>query len=213
MALISDYASLTQAIQDFTHRTDIAPYTDYFIQAAQEVIANDIFDRNQGNGLRLQEASYSQVIANGVTTVPTDWLSPKSFQAVGTDGSLQPLIFVDPTALYEMYPMREADNLPKYIARDGSNFQFGPYPDSTYTIQGTYYQAATLLTAQATTNWMVTSCPTILHAQCMVRAAAFLKDQQMAQGWAQLYDVLLQGLIDRDKAERWAGATMAMQVA
>ena len=68
-ATISTYATLTQAIGDFAHRTDLItgtpPYSDYFIQAAQEQFEKDILDFNFGVGIALQEFSYSPTLITG----------------------------------------------------------------------------------------------------------------------------------------------------
>jgi hypothetical protein len=95
----------------------------------------------------------------------------------------------------------------------GDVFVFGPYPDSDYQIQGTYYASAPLLSyGGATTNWMVQYAPMTLLAYCMVAAAQFLKDAEMLQTWQPQAQVGCKGLVDKDKAERWAASTMAVDV-
>lgn len=94
-----------------------------------------------------------------------------------------------------------------------SQFVFGPYPDSSYTLYGTYYASAPLLSGTQTTNWMVLNVPSLLLAACMVQAATFLKDLQMLQMWQADYGIHLAGLINADKAERWAASTMSIDVA
>lgn len=94
----------------------------------------------------------------------------------------------------------------------GSVFNFGPYPDSAYNIQGTYYQKATALSVANTTNWMVTNAPLLLHSACMVECAKFLLDDAMLGRWQSVYESSLASLILADKAERWAASTMAVEV-
>ena len=95
----------------------------------------------------------------------------------------------------------------------GNFFAFGPYPDSAYPVQGTYYQQAPMLSITVPTNWIVTNYPFCLHAACMVEVAKFVLDDEMLSKWASLYKPRLQSLIDSDKAERWAGATMQIETA
>lgn len=285
-ATIVDYATLTQAILDFTHRSDLASYTDYFIQQAQESINKDIFSENMGNGIKYMETSYAPfAIAGGVAAVPSDWLAPKAFQVVDSAGDVFDLEFQHPTWIYNQYPVRQAQALPAFIARDvapnssvtgsisgttltvsavasgtvavgqpytgtgvstntivtaegtgtggtgtytvnnsqtvasetltggGSVFIFGPYPDSAYTIQGTYYSKAALLSGTQATNWMVLNCPTLLHAACMMKAMLFTRDVDGLQLWGSIYQGELNDLINEDKAERWAAATMQIKAA
>lgn len=94
-----------------------------------------------------------------------------------------------------------------------SQFVFGPYPNSSYTLQGTYYAKAPLLSSATTTNWMVVNAPDLLLAACMTQAAKFLKDQSMLQLWQPDYQAQLLSLVNADKAERWAATTLEIDVA
>lgn len=213
MALIVDYASLGQAIVDFAHRADIASYQDYFIQAAQENLAKDLIRANMGNGVRFMEETLTPVaITAGTIPVPGDWIAPKTFQVTDGQGSVSTLDFKDSDWLYAAYPIREPSGEPQYIARDGANFVFGPYPDDGYTITGTYYGSAPLLSTN-TTNWMVTTCPFLLHAYCMIEAGKFLKDPDMVSGWSTVASDKLDSLVNQDKAERYGSGTLAIQAA
>lgn len=213
MPVITDYATLKQAIVDFTHRTDLAAFADYFIQGAQEMINSDVFDKNEGNGIRAMEGPFTGTITgSGNVGVPSDWLAPKDIQVVVGGGQISTLGFKSASWIYDAYPMRAPAGPPAYMARDNTVFIFGPFPDQPYVLQGTYYLKAALLTSGATTNWMVTAYPLMLHAACMVKAVSFMKDSEALQTWTALYDDLIQGVVDQDKSERWASATMQMDL-
>lgn len=123
MPSIKDYASLTQAILDYTHRATLSTYTDYFIQAAQEEINDDIFAENFGNGIRYMESAYvPTAIVNGVAPVPTDWLAPKNFTILDGSGNQYGLEFKDAQWIYNRYPMRSAAAIPAYIGRDAGSY-------------------------------------------------------------------------------------------
>src|SRR5580692_12326781 len=120
MAVIVDYASAVQAISDFCHRQDMQQglYTDYLIQGAIEKIQDDTFAANFGNGVRFMENAYGQYPLQGTAPVPTDWLSPKTFQIQDGAGNVFPLIFKAAAWIYDQYPLRQNSGLPAYIARD-----------------------------------------------------------------------------------------------
>lgn len=214
MPIVTNYATLTQSIYDFTHRSEVAPFVDYFIQGAQDQINNDIFDRNEGNGIRYMEAPFTATInaTTGVVAVPADWLAPKAIQVVQGSAQVSTLTFKSVPWLYANYFNRAPQGLPSVMAREGSNFIFGPFPDAAYALQGTYYAMAPLLTSGATTNWMVTNIPLLFQAGCMMKAALFLRDTEMLQTWGAIYEGLLGPLLDRDKAERWGMATMQIEL-
>lgn len=288
MPTIVDYASLSQAITDFTHRSDLVAFVDYFIQGAQEKINKDIADENDGNFIRAQEAPLpSLAIAANVIQVPADWLGPKLLRILDGAGGIFTLVVKDPQWIYANYPLRNAEGVPAYVARDittnasftgsisgttltvsamatgslplvigqpidditgliqfgtiltgfvsgtggvgtytvsisqtvgseamtagGEVFIFGPCPDSNYTMQGTYYSQAPLLSVSNTTNWMVLKAPTLLHAACMIKAQPFIRDADGLTLWSGIYQTEIEGLINKDKAERWGAATMQVE--
>lgn len=119
--LIQDYESLTQAITDYTHRPDLANnlYTDLFIQTAQKKLAKDIIRLNFGNGVKAMEiAMQPTAIAGGILPVPSDFYTPKTFQIQDGAGNAGTLDFMAPAWIYDRYPLRLAQGLPAYIARD-----------------------------------------------------------------------------------------------
>ena len=156
------------------------------------------------------------VIAAGTIPVPIDWFTPKTFQILDGSGDVFTLIFKAAAWIYDEYPLRQPTGLPAYIARDtipvsGQVFIFGPYPDSAYTVQGSYYSKGTPLSATNPTNWMVLQAPETLHACCMIEAAKFLKDATMVQTWAPIYQDFLDALINKDKGERFSASTMCIE--
>lgn len=134
MPTVTSYSTLVQAIQDFTHRPDLASYVDYFIQAAQEELVNDIFQENFGRGVQWMEAPYpSTAISNGTAPVPTDYLAPK-IMTVSAFNAQPRLRFKPASWIYERYPYRQAQGVPAYIAKDmGSSGSFTPSSPASFT--------------------------------------------------------------------------------
>lgn len=94
----------------------------------------------------------------------------------------------------------------------GDIFMFGPYPDGPYQVSGTYYQVAPLLQDGGTqTNWMSAHAPMTLLAYCMIAAATFLENPGMLQTWAPIAQAGCKGLVDKDKASRWAASTLQVE--
>lgn len=213
MPAIVDYATLTTAITDFTHRGDLATFVDYFIQGAQESINNDVYEKNEGQGIRWMENALTpaSIDTNGHFAVPADYISLKNME-IATGQQWCELTEKTVPWIYSAYTVRAPQGLPAYVAREGSNFIFGPYPDSAYSIQGTYYQKAALLSSGATTNWIVLNAPHLLLAACLRKANLFIKDADFLATWDAEYSSELQKLVDRDKAERWSAATMQIEL-
>ena len=126
MGPISSYATLTSAIADWLHRSNITSAlssgvvpTDYFIQSAQGALESDIPDLNFGNFIRLQEVAYGPFpVVNGVAPVPIDWMGPRMLSASNGTGTTWPLQFASASWLLNRYSQRQSTSPPAYIARD-----------------------------------------------------------------------------------------------
>jgi len=208
MSRITDYPSLCQAIVDFSHRPSLKEYCDYFIQDGEDRLYRKILEMNEGMGLKYQETMLSGTIdGNGYLVVPSDYLALKNAQVV-TSGGTYDLDGKEPQWIYGRYPMRSPQGIPAYIAREGANFIFGPFPDNTYQVLGQYYSRAAALSASQATTWMTDNIPFALLAACMVSVAKFLKDPESAQAqMAELTDRLTD-IVAADKAERYAAGSL-----
>jgi hypothetical protein len=212
VAGIYDYASLKQAVQDWNARSDVANFVDYFIQRAEQTIYNDIFSMNKGAGVKPMEAALSTVIANGVVPLPTGYRALK-YMTLTVGSSTYQLERRNAEFIYTQYPFRAASSPPQYVARDGSNFVFGPFPDSGYAVSGVYWKQSPQLTVTNTVTWMTTFIPLILLAACNKGIAAFNKDQDAMAWWDADYKDQMASFLLSDRAEEQSGSALAMVAA
>lgn len=119
MPSISNYATLAQAIQDFTKRSSLATYVDYFITGAHERIYNDIFMMNDGQGVRQMQNTFNYFIEpnTGYIAVPSDFLDWREVRVnQGQDWfDLEPK---EAAWIYQNYPTQAPLGIPAYIAPD-----------------------------------------------------------------------------------------------
>jgi hypothetical protein len=119
VATVVDYASLKQAVLDFTHNAALSTYNDYFIQIAENRIYRDVFQKNDGMGLRWMEAALIQyATAGGTITVPSDYLGIKYATIADGSSNTFDLIKKEPQWIYSNYPQRTAQGVPAYFGRD-----------------------------------------------------------------------------------------------
>ncbi|KVU10662.1 hypothetical protein WK62_05200 [Burkholderia ubonensis] len=209
VAGIYDYNSLKQAVQDWFARADLGGWIDYFIQMAEADIYRDIFRLNFGRGVRAIEASLNVTIANGVAALPTGYLALKQ-GVISSGGNTWELERKSTEFIYTQYPDRTPSGIPAYIAREGSNFIFGPFPDSNYTVTGTYWQRPAQLTSVNSVNWLVNTIPTVMLAACLKFAARFNKDEEGLAMWDGIYQSQLEAFVLAERAEETSGSTPAM---
>jgi hypothetical protein len=202
---ISDYDSLIQTVADWLHRdnasTDLGNFVPTFVQLAQERIYREVRCRDM-------EASFSTAISGGVVALPTGYMELKN--AYVNSSPVAVLAKKSAEWIYRNYPIRSSDSTPKFIAREGSNFIFGPYPDSTYTIVGTYYKQLTFLSGSNTSNWLITTAPSLLLFASLCEAEPYLQNDPRVQLWEAKYMQVKTKLQNADDNEEFSGSPLAM---
>lgn len=185
MSIISDYASLQTAITDYVARTDVSSFTPNFVQNWEER-----FYRDRKNFGYWMESALSVAIASSVAAVPTDYLGLK---VAYLDGQCDaPLDLVPIAQLYARFPRATSSGKPRYFARNGTNFEFGPKPDSTYTISGTYYAKPQLLRIDSDgINWLISNAPDLCLYGSLLEAEPFLKNDYRVELWGAMYNEAL----------------------
>lgn len=178
MAQISSYATLKTAVADWLVRSDLTSYIPYFVEAGEERIYREL-------KVRQMETAVSSAISSGVIALPSAF---RGFKTLYVDGSpITPLRPTDLDSLYRQYPTRSSDSEPGAFAINGSNVEFGPYPDSAYTIKGTYWKKLDALSDANTSNWLITDAPYMLLWASLVEAQPFIKDDPRIPIWEGKY--------------------------
>lgn len=191
---ITSYSDLKTTIGVWLERSDasdpITTYIDDFIDLAEERLARDV--RIWGN-----EKALSGTLSGGVVSVPTDFVELKHAYIDGDP--VYPLDQREAWWIYREYSTRSSDSKPHFIAIDGGNFIFGPYPDSDYTLAGTYYFKPTALSDSNTTSEWTTYAPDLLLWACLVETAPFLKEDERSLIWESKYQARLKEVNRQDK--------------
>jgi len=189
MAVIAGYTSLQTAVTDYLARSDLSGWVPNFIQNCEERFYRDPL--NVGSWME-SALNISNNATTGLAPVPTDYLRLKNAYLSGI--LAPPLVRVSLEQLYARYPRSGTLSQPQYIARDGSNFVFGPVPSGSYTIVGTYYAKPTLLrnfAADAAAHWLIVNAPDLLLYGALLEAEPFLRNDQRVALWKSAYDLAL----------------------
>ena len=178
---ISTHTELKTAISNWLKRSDLSTYLDDLVTLAEVRIFRDV--RNEDT-----QGSYSESIntSTGGTIAPAGFLGWRNVD-VNSGTFRQPLTVTTANqAMQEMdYPQRTG--LPKFIWHTGSGagFAFYPFPDSDYTVSGTYYKKpGTLSSAEYD---LFTNNPDLYLFASLAEAAPFLKDDKRVELWEAKY--------------------------
>ena len=173
MAFIANYSELVTKVGNWLNRSDLSSNIPDFIALAEARIYREL-------RIDAMLTSLSGTTSSGVLAVPSGFLEFKTVR-LATDPST-PLTVVTPDYIYRTFPNRSADSRPRVIAREGSNFIFGPFPDSDYSVVGTYYGQMTALVS-ALTSWFTNNASDLLLYGALVEAEPFIMNDERLILW------------------------------
>lgn len=159
---------------------------------------------------RGMETSFGDSITAGVVALPASYLALKTAYV---NTSPQVSLERRPAEWIRMqYPQNTTSGIPQFIARYGSNFIFGPYPDSGYTINGIYYKQPTAISASSL-NDLFTTNPDLYFFACLAEGELVIGRDPRVQIWEAKYQRILNDVNGADKAEESSGSSLQMRSA
>jgi hypothetical protein len=198
---ISTAAELSTAISNWLDVTSTQFATNQLTDLA--MLGEKWIMRNVRN--EDMESSMSTAISSGVLTAPTGFLGWKYAYIDGTPVSK--LEVRTPEQIIANYPTRSSSGKPKWIAYDAGSFIFGPYPDSTYTVKGTYYKKQGPLSS-AVYN-LFTNNPDLYLFAALAEAEIVIGRDQRIQIWTAKRNEIAQAINTEAKGIATSGG-MAM---
>jgi hypothetical protein len=171
------YATLKQAIQDYTENTETSFVTNLplFIRSAEERILKSV----QLNLFR-RNASGTMSQGNKYLRVPQDFLAPYSLSY--TTSSEEVFVeFKDVSFIQTYNPDSTVTGLPKYYASfDVSNFILAPTPNASFAAELHYLYRPASITAgsDSGTTWLSENAELTLLYGSLVEAYIFMKGEQ-----------------------------------
>lgn len=198
---IASYSELKTAIANRIHRDDLTLLIPDFISLGEARIYRDL-------RIRAMETALSSAISSGVVALPSGYLELKQAYIDGTP--IGKLTRKTADWIYHNYPTRSADGKPKFVASDAGNFIFGPYPDSSYTMNGTYYAKLAALSDSNTTNWFTENAPDLLLFASLYEAADHTMDDAAMAKWDSRYERVKEKIQTENDAEEFSGSVLSV---
>lgn len=201
MAVITSYSTLLTAVSDYLARSDLTGFTPNFVQNFEER-----FYRDSENWASWMESALSVTITNNVAAVPASYLDLRIAYISGSP----PLKRLSLEQLYSRFPRGGlSSGTARFIARNGSNFEFGPEVVSG-TLAGTFYAKPTLLrsfASDAAAHHLIVNAPDLLLYGALLEAEPFLKNDSRLVVWKSAYDWALDAYRKRFCEEMYSGST------
>lgn len=195
---INNYQTLQAAVQNWLDDDTVTAHIADFIMLGEQRVYRKV-------RVRAMETALSVVISGGEASLPSDFLELKHARIVGSGGRTYPLERKSAEEIYHDYPLRSSDGRPRMVAVDQDNLIFGPYPDSTYTVNGTYYARPSALSASNTSNWFTTDAPDLLLAAALVEATPFQMEDERLAVWAPKLANIIDEVNGEERKEKMSG--------
>ena len=199
---ISSYADLQTSVASWLHRSDLTSIIVDLIMLGEKRIQREVRTADM-------ETPHILAISAGVLTVPPEFLGWKNVYVDRTP--VQPLQVKPLDWIYLNYPVRSSTGIPQFIAMNGTSFEFGPYPDSNYTIKGTYF--ARLTSVATTWNGLATDSPDLYLFAALAESKPFLLDDQRIPIWEAKYAAIRDAINSENEVSNFAGSPLAVTVA
>lgn len=194
----SSFSDLKVALANWLARSDLSDYYDDLILLGERRLARDL-------RIRGIEVDLSVTLSSGVGTVPSDFLALK-YAYIDLDPT-RPLEVKDAQWIFRRFPGRSSGGVPEFIAADGSEFVFGQFPGSDYTIKGKYYARPAVLSTSNETNEWTSNVDDALLMACLSESAPFLKHDERIPTWEAKYEQIKNGYNIQQKQQTRRGAT------
>lgn len=196
---LTTYAELQTSVKSWLHRADLDSIIPDFITLAEARIFREVRARSM-------ETALSDTIASGVIALPTGYIELKYAYVNRTP--VKTLKRREARFIYEKYPTRSGMGEPRYIAREASNFIFGPYPDSAYTITGVYYKNIGPLSSSA--HALFTDNPDLYLWASLAEAEPYMKNDKRIMLWETKYQAIKDAVNGLAEREDFSGSDLQM---
>jgi hypothetical protein len=195
------YDELKTNIANFLNRSDLTNQIDFFIDATEAEL---------NRRLRVKDMiKRATATADGqYLSLPTDWLEAINVQIDGN--SFKPLF---QQSIESMDVYRKGNNnvtgLPAFFALVDNTIELAPTPDSSYTLQLTYYGTIDALSNSNTSNFISNSYPDAYLYGALKHASIYLmEDDRVALFTSQFEKALEEMRMEQEKAEFGKGSLM-----
>lgn len=167
---ISTFAELKTAIAAWTHRADLTSYLADFVTAAEARMFSDL-------KVKEMEARTDYTPTDRYLNTPDRMTAIR--RIVAKSSPEVELVATSPDGIRTVYD--DGSGTPTHYTVLGSEIEFNRTPNVDVTIL--HYAAPAALSDSNTTNAILTAYPHLYLAACMVEAAMYMKNDQMAATW------------------------------
>jgi Sec7-like guanine-nucleotide exchange factor len=193
------YDELKTNIANFLNRSDLTSQLDFFIDATEAEFNRRL--RVKDMIKRATATADAQYIS-----LPTDWLEAINVQI---DSNEFTPLFQQSIESLDVYrkSTNNVGNQPVYYALVDNTIELAPTPDTSYTLQLTYYGTIDALSSSNTTNFISTGYPDAYLYGALKHASIYLMEDDRVALFTQQFEKALEEMrMEQEKAEFGKGS-------
>lgn len=208
---LATFTDLTTSVGKWLHRADLAASIPDFITLAETRIYQGSQDSQMPTDpLRLttMETQVSGSTATGIGAL-NDLIELRKI-VVGAEPHTH-VLRVAPRE--EITRLQRYPGVPRAYSIEAGTVIIGPIPDADYPYTITYFKRFPALSANQTTNWLLTNAPNVYLYGTLIETAPFLNNDARLLTWYRLFAAGLQALQAQDDRLRYSGGALVMRPA
>ena len=195
------YAELKTNIANFLNRSDLTSQLDFFIDATEAEFNRRL--RVKDMIKRATATADSQYLS-----LPTDWLEAINVQLDGNNFTPLMQQSIESLDIYRK-SVDNVSNQPVYYALVDNTIELAPTPDTSYTLQLTYYGSVDALSDSNTSNFISNSYPDAYLYGALKHASIYLMEDDRVALFTQQFEKALEEMrLEQEKAEFGKGSLM-----
>lgn len=197
---IDTYTNLQTAVGNFLNRSESTAIPDFIALAEAQILRRLMKAWNDGHSLPRKMVTLNAAfsITGELVNLPSDFLGPLALTIPATPVKLR---YVKPGTLAHEKTRRGVvitNDTPAIYTVVGSQFQFLPVPDTTYTATLVYWQKFPVLSSGNASNWILADHPDVYLYGALLQSAPYLMDDKRVSVWGTLFSQALDDLIKSD---------------
>ena len=200
---ITSYSTLISAAKTYLNRSDISDaQIQEFISLAEASFNRVLRTRNQ-----IKRSTSS--VSTQFVTMPSDLLELYNIQL-----NSDPIVRLEQVSLSAMDTLKSQSSTtgkPRYFAITGSDLEFYPTPDTSYTIEVIYYATIVPLSADADPNFLITNHNDIYLFGTLVQAEPWLMNDERIGVWGSFLGKAIEELRVSDERSQTESGTIVMR--
>jgi hypothetical protein len=195
---LTNYTTFVATVESYLARTDLTSVIPDFVQMAQLRMSRDL--RTE----RMLKVATTSPTDNKVA-FPSDFLELREMHFQGNPPIL--LEFQTPD-LFFRNGQTTLSGRSHYFTMLGTEFQFAPSQDSSYTIQILYYAQPTFISSTTSSNLYLAYYPDALLYATLAEAEPYLYNDPRVTTWSSLYDRAIANIKQSDLGQTYAYTTL-----